>query len=508
MNISRRNFLIGGAAFASLGAFGGNRFKRAAVGFKAGGRPRLRFGVLSDIHILRIGADEKMSGSGNNLTFKHALEWFRSQGVDAVVIAGDMADKGMDENLMAVADAWYSVFPDDKHPDGRRVEKVFVTGNHDWVAHKWGGFAAKQYPDEAERIKHILQADMAGWWDKAFHEAYTPIYAKKIKGYAFIGAHWDGAHAGNGSHDQPFGLIEGYMAKNGKSIDPALPFFYVQHPHPKDTCYGPWAWGHDAGIVTKTLSAYQNAIVFSGHSHYSLTDERSIWQGAFTSVGTGTLHYIGTPSAERYPMGFENTGSSDWAMNARKLMKKIDIKDCRQGMLWSVYDDCITVRRREFLSDLDIGEDWVMPLPAAESRPFAFAEHAKRLRAPEFPKGAKPSVSELNVKNRGGKSKDGKESIPSEKKPAFKVTVPAVTPDDRARLFALEFVARTADGKSQTKLVLPEGFSHPLKHGKAQSRQVCYFRKDELGTGSVNFMVTPMNCFGARGKPISVEVKA
>ena len=112
------------------------------------------------------------------------------------------------------------------------------------------------------------------------------------------------------------------------------------------------------------------------------------------------------------------------------------------------------------------------------------------------------------MKNRGGKSKDGKESIPSEKKPAFKVTVPAVAPDDKARLFALEFVARTADGKSQTKLVLPEGFSHPLKHGKAQSRQVCYFRKDELGTGSVNFMVTPMNCFGARGKPISVEVKA
>jgi hypothetical protein len=40
---------------------------------------------------------------------------------------------------------------------------------------------------------------------------------------------------------------------------------------------------------------------------------------------------------------------------------------------------------------------------AAESRPFAFAEHAKRLRAPEFPEGAKPSVSETVSKNRGGK---------------------------------------------------------------------------------------------------------
>ena len=73
------------------------------------------------------------------------------------------------------------------------------------------------------------------------------------------------------------------------------------------------------------------------------------------------------------------------------------------------------------LSDLDIGENWVMPLPAAESRPFAFAEHAKRLRAPEFPEGAKPSVSETVSKNRGGKSNGGKESIPSEKKPCFRV---------------------------------------------------------------------------------------
>ncbi len=505
MNTSRRQFFIGGAAFASLGAFGGNRFILAAAGFKAGGKPRLRLGVLSDIHILRIGADEKISGGGNNLTFKHALEWFRSQDVDAVVIAGDMADKGMDENLMAVADAWYSVFPDDKYPDGRRVEKVFVTGNHDWIGYTYGGAAAKKYPDEAERVKHILQKDMAGWWDRVFHEPYSPIYAKKIKGYTFIGSHWDGAQAGRACGGASFGLIADFMAKDGKKIDPSLPFFYVQHPHLKDTCYGPWAWGHDAGITTKTLSAYPNAIAFSGHSHYSLTDERSIWQGAFTSIGTGSLRYTGTPGAERKPMGFENTGASDWKMDACKLMKKMGTGDCRHGMLWSVYDDCITVRRREFLSDLDLGEDWVMPLPAAESRPFAFAEHARRLHAPEFPNGAQLVLEEMNAKNRGGKSKAEKEAIPSEKKPSFKVTVPAVLPDDKARLFALEFVAKTADGKSQTKHVLAEGFNHSLKNSKAQSRQVCYFRKDELGAGDVTFVATPINCFGARGKPLTAN---
>ena len=383
----------------------------------------------------------------------------------------------MDENLMAVAEAWYSVFPEDRYPDGRPVEKVFVTGNHDWIGYTYGNAAAKKYPDEAERVKHILQRDMSGWWEKAFHESYSPIYAKEIKGFTFIGSHWDGVQAGSSTHGASFHLIEEFMAKNGKSLDPALPFFYVQHPHPKDTCYGSWAWWHDMGIVTKTLSNYPNAIAFSGHSHYSLTDERSIWQGAFTSVGTGSLRYTGTPGGERKPNGFENTGASDWRVDARKLMKKIGTGDCRQGMLWSVYDDCITVKRREFLSDLDIGED------------------------------ARPEVTEMNAKNRGGKSKDGKDKIASEKKPSFKVTVPAVVSDDKARLFSLEFTATTADGKSQTKLVLPEGFNHSLNHKKAKSSQTCYFRKDELGSGDVCFTVTPMNCFGARGKPLTATFK-
>ncbi|MBQ9740948.1 MAG: metallophosphoesterase, partial [Kiritimatiellae bacterium] len=509
VNMTRRNFFIGGAAFASLGAFAGNRFMLAAAGFKAGDRPRLKFGVLSDIHVLRVGAGEAMFSWGNNLTFKHALEWFRSQDVDAVVIAGDMADKGMDENLLAVADAWYSVFPDDKYPDGRSVEMVFVTGNHDWSGYAYGGAAEKKYPDEVERAKHILQKDMAGWWKNAFCEPYAPIYSKKIKGYTFIGTHWDmgGADAESGKKVYAYGRIRDYMEQMKNMIDPALPFFYVQHPHLKDTCYGSWAWGHDNGVVTNTLSSYSNAIAFSGHSHYSLTDERSIWQGAFTSVGTGSLSYTIISNHERSPQGFENTGASDWVADARKLMKKMHTGDCRQGMIWSVYDDCITVKRREFLSDLELGDDWVLPLPAAESRPFAFAEHAKRLRAPEFPEEAKLAVTAVNVKNRGGKSKDGKEVIPAETVSGCKVMAPPVLADDKARLFSLEFTAETLDGKKRTRHVIAEGFNHSLAHKKAKSRQVCYFRKDDLGKGSVRFTVTPLNCFGARGKPLTTTFK-
>lgn len=503
-SISRRSFLIGGSA--AFGAFCGNRFALAAPSFKAAETPRLRFGVVSDIHILRVGAGEKMAAFGNNLTFRHTLEWFRSQGVDAVVIAGDMADKGMDVNLMAVAEAWYSVFPDDKYPDGRPVAKVFVTGNHDWDGFKYGGAAERLYPDKVERDRHILRRDMAAWWEKAFHEPYAPIYSKTVKGYVFIGSHWDTGTPDDSSKNKvyAFGRIKDFLSENGKGIDPSLPFFYVQHPHPKDTCYGPCAWGHDRGIVTKTLSAYPNAIAFSGHSHYSLTDERSVWQGAFTSVGTSSLRYTGVPARERVPECFENSNAvckDAWRIDAMKGLKNFATGDCRQGMLWSMYDDCMTVRRREFLSDLDIGEDWVMPLPVAEPKPFAFAARAKALRAPEFPVGSEIALSVVMAKNRGGKSKDGKESIPSEKKPSFKLVVPAVVKDNRARVFAVEFVAE-ANGVKKTKLVLPEGFNHALAHAKASAPMKCYFRREDFGKGDVRFTVTPLNCFGARGRSL------
>ena len=67
------------------------------------------------------------------------------------------------------------------------------------------------------------------------------------------------------------------------------------------------AWGHDKGIATKTLSNYPNAIAFSGHSHYSLTDERSIWQGAFTSIGQSSLY-------------IDDDGIEDGKMNGFKVM--------------------------------------------------------------------------------------------------------------------------------------------------------------------------------------------
>ncbi len=509
MNISRRFFIGGATAF---GAFGGSRFFEAFGGVAPAKKPNVKFGVVSDVHITHVGANEKMEGWGNNLTFKHTLEWFRDQGVDAVMIVGDIVDHGMVSQMQAVAEAWYAVFPADKAPDGRTVEKLFVLGNHDYHGYLYGDHAKKRHAKEAPNTDYaawcrdnVLRADIPGWWKKIFHEDYSRLFKKEIKGYTFLGQHWDdgkGMETGYGSC--PFGAeLKTFLDANGTSLDPKKPFFYFQHPHPKNTCYGPWAWGHDAGLTTKTLSAYANAVAFSGHSHYSLTDERSIWQDTFTSVGTSSLRYTGMPYNNRPPMGYENTvteGKQAADLDALKVMPGYNKGDCRQGMVWNVYDDCIVVQRREFLNDVFLGPDWVMPLPAAEKKPFEFAPRAKKAKAPTFAKDAKVTLKKVKAKTRKTKTHASVE------KEAYELTFPAALTEKGARPYEYEIIAHGADGKTADFHVMAEGFNHALSHTRATANSYCRIALDRLPAGTTHFTVRPLDCWWNKGAPLTVKI--
>ena len=502
-NISRRWF-IGGVA--SFGAFGGSRFLHGSV--LASGIPKLRFGVVSDIHIsCRAKPGESETARGNELTFVRTLEWFRDQGVDGVVVAGDMADQGIVDQLHTVAEAWNRVFPGDRAPDGRKVERLFVYGNHDMggVPYARGAFKGQS---DADIAKKIIYTDPKAAWEGAFHERFEPIWQKEINGYRFVGAHWWSSQGCRGANEKFNEGVVDWYAEHSKDFDPSLPFFHIQHPHPLNTCYGPWAWGRDNGVSTKALSAFPNAVAFSGHSHYPLTDERSVWQGEFTSVGTSSLRYMAAGFEEFPGTGFENSrtsGPGSRVADAAKLLPRMpNVYDCREGMLWSVYDDCIVVRRREFLSGLDVGEDWVLPLPAAEAKPFAFAERARKIGAPAFPEGAALRVERAKAKTRGAVAKGANKAIAPLEKDCANVVVPAAVAKDGARAYYFEVRAvPCSGGEGVMKRVLANGFNHGVRHVRASAVTVCPFAVDELPKGPVRFSATPVNCFGGRGKPLS-----
>ena len=493
---SRRWFIGGAGAFGAFGAFGGNRFLLGGAD-RTGVTPNLTLGVLSDVH-LGVGRGEKGFEAGTAV-FRKALEWYRDQRVDAVMIVGDIADRGWYDQLEAAADVWRAVFPDDRAPDGRPVKRLFVYGNHEWE-----GSHSHDHEDP-----RFLGRDFAGYWERTFDEPYEPIGLKTVKGYSFIGQHWD--HQGWFARCK-FERIEPFMAEHGKELDPSRPFFYYQHPHPRDTVYGPWAnISCDTGISTRVLSAYPNAIALSGHSHLSLTDERSIWQGAFTSVGTASLKYTGMPADCPLACGYENgsSGAAEWKANAWKAMQVHKDRTSHQGMLWRVYDDCIVMRRHEFSSGLDLGADWTLPLPAAEPKPFAFAEHAKKIAAPSFAPGAVLKLERTTAKIRGGRPKNAKpgEEIEPARKDALKIVIPAALAKDGARVIRYR-VEVCGNGEKLVKYVLAEGFNHPAATAKAAADITCLLALEVLPKGNLTVRVLPENCFGKIGRALESKWSA
>ena len=375
-SMDRRDFLKGMAASAAMAAVGGMNLHAAVP---EGKKPLLRFGAVSDVHIY---LDPKCTD-----TWEKTLKWYDEQKVDAVLVAGDIADWGLVQQLQNFSNVWDKVFPNDKSQlDGRHVEKIFVCGNHDVDGWTYG---ARTKEDRDARFEKSIKKDIKAAWDLCFHEEFKGIYTKVVKGYTFIGGHW-GWDRG----------IEQYMEENKSKIDPNLPFFYTQHPHPKDTVYGPWAWGHDNGFSTRTFSKFPNSIVLTGHSHYPLTDESGIWQDTFTSIGTASLRYVGT----RY--GRENSDEVCRPTEPDLQMRAIGGGNSRQGMLFSIYDDQITIGKRDFSCDKTLGEDWVLPLPLCKEKPYYHPkrklEYAKNLPAFAADAAAQIAVTEAVGKNRRG----------------------------------------------------------------------------------------------------------
>ena len=111
--ITRRAFVGGALAFGAWGAreaLGGSQLAATAAGAINCAPPRLRFGMMSDVHIGGKPDAVEMA--------EKVLRWFASENVDAVLCAGDVAHSGLISELEKFAAVWYKVFPGGRAPDG------------------------------------------------------------------------------------------------------------------------------------------------------------------------------------------------------------------------------------------------------------------------------------------------------------------------------------------------------------------------------------------------------
>ena len=505
--LTRRRFL---GAIASTGAMAGCR----SLSLAGGDRPLLRFGVVSDVHFRLAKDGDRLEERYGSETFEKALEYYRDMGADAVVIAGDMADSGLAGELKAIADTWYRVFPGDRAPDGRKVERIFTFGNHDAYGRLRGG---RVVVGEDGLRPESIEADPRRVWDECFHEEWKPFFTKSVNGFDFFGAHWRPGAWCNGYFETGCSGCKDAFAGLMAKCDPSRPFFYVQHPHPRGTVYGKCAWGADDGSATELLSRFPNAVAFSGHSHEPLTNELSIWRGAFTSVATGTLRHLGASEVWSFvrQAGYENGKCNIHVAGIKRANRplyyaKYDAPkmmpdearryDVRIGQLVSVYDDRIEFDRREFVSGLDIGEPWVVELPA---RPRSFAARAKEARPAQFPSGAALSAVVATARTRGLKRADCDE-IPPVEQPALKLSFPAAT--EGGVVVEYEIAASNEAGERWDTRVCAVGGLYPRRHEMFARPVSAAVPLAALPKGASSVEVTPIDSFGNRGRPLVAAI--
>ena len=491
--MTRRSFLVSSAAFV------GNVGDLSAMS-----RPRrLRVGVLSDIHV---------DGPKKAAWFEKALRYFNEKQVDAVLISGDLTVHSQLSEHQLVADTWFKVFPEDSRSDGMRVERLFVTGNHDVDGWAYGRFKTVEEARSASFFFHREEC-----WKQLWHEDYQPVSIKKVKGYSFVLRNWlsilgresKGHPIAAGFKDEPNPLSE--FLRSDK-IPEDRPVFFVQHEPVTDTVNANWLfrgrpWGKISDDLGKSIySKYPNAIVLTGHSHLSLTDETSIWQGSFTAVNcSAETGFAFTPP------GRENGFCGrDFYRDPPLNMPPIDFKGVHQGMLMDVYDDKVVFKRLEFKNGHVLGVDWVVPCGTGVETPYRFDTRFRKKLRPAFPKDAKVTVKEGMGAVR---SKNGM-SASADMHPQILVSFPSATTKEGAAIRGWDYAVRLEeDCGDQVRIVSERYFFSPNSlMGEEDDVEpvVCAFPRSDIplrSRAAYRFTVVPRSCWGHEGSAISSEWK-
>ena len=459
-DLTRREFLTGGAAAFALS---GRQLFAAPPGWKPSAKPNIVFGVLADTHFRTDG--EWRRGIKSDRYFVAALEYFRSRNVDAVVHCGDMADRGLVEELRLHADAWFRVFPHNKAPDGHVVEKLFVTGNHDaWGWHK--DFDFTQFvPDRNEWPEKVIKMDVAGHWERIWGEKYEPVWHKRVKGCDFFGMNWIENDAGQG---------EAALMKLIDAQPSSAPFFFITHNRTR-------------GSFNSAVKRHPGAFGIWGHWHMSAANWNTV---QMLNDVTPSVQCPACPSWWR-PDG-KWMGGGDGGIAKAPLEDKLQGGKWEQGLVVSVYDDMLVIERREFSEGGSLGADWVMPLGKHDPHPFSKEELKKVIGEPQFRKGAKLEVVQDSASSH------------------LCVKIPLADGNSDSRVYAYEVVViGEAESQKLFKAVYAAGCNMGIGHEPNGGVTTLEIASSELPSGeTLTIAVRPLTSLGTSGKAIATEFKA
>lgn len=272
----------------------------------------LKVGVISDTQL------PTKAGNDNGrykASLVKALNVLKENEVDLILFAGDIGDGSTDYAFELCTSAFDEVYGDNK------PYIQYIMGNHDY----WEGGTANQCRKR---------------FTKHFNQSPWTVYT--YGGVTFIGASPE-----SGSMKSAYGGIESWLKEEiekANTANPGQPIFVMTHSTIKGTVYGADDWGDES---LDYLANYENVVSISGHSHYSLLDENSIYQKGFTAINTQSLSYTELEA-----------GKSNGTIPPNQYATPM-------GYIMEISPDNVLIKRYEFNNGEELKADkrWVLPRP-------------------------------------------------------------------------------------------------------------------------------------------------
>jgi hypothetical protein len=183
-----------------------------------------------------------------------------------------------------------------------------------------------------------------------------------------------------------------------------------------------------------------------------------------------------------------------------KAMKPITRFDCRHEQFLSVYDDRIVFSRREAISGEKLGDDLVMPLPAAERRPFDHKLREAKAMAPEFPAAAALKVSRGQGRLRGGK---GAKNVKAD---VWRIVIPQANALRNTPAASYDIEAIGENGEREEFAVINEGFRFSPDSARARRDSLAIIACSRIKSGRFTLKVRAVSCWGLRSAPLEFKV--
>jgi len=349
--VSKTLTSVFGGSFLLSGIRSGFKGKKTIV--PADFTPVLRFAVCSDIHLN--GEEGQLAAERFRQLFDDMYEYSAScsyNKLDAVMVAGDFSGGGAEKQY-----EMYNKITKEKLR--KETQLLTVIGNHEFIDYR-DVDATVGYTVYKKYISQELDTDVT------------------INGYHFIGVAYD-------DNGKTFKSKLSWLKErldNAAKENPDMPIFVYQHPHPFLTVYGSVNWGDRD--LRKVLNNYPQVVDFSGHSHYCPADPRSVWQGAFTAVGCGSLSaFMGNLNYIEGDKDAPGKSGGAWVVECDK----------NGNILMRLYD----IENRQFFSDVKY---YFTDLTDKNKRTYNWHKQKSLDTAPVFEKGASVTVS----KNEDGES--------------------------------------------------------------------------------------------------------